>query len=252
MASVLVLIPARYHSSRFPGKPLAKIAGKSMIEHVYHSCFVERSHHDFHTCVVTDDQRIEDEVNRFGAHVVRVDDHVESGSERIYLAYERFYKDKNFDFLLNVQGDEPLIDSQVLESIIDFHANSEFDIATVVKEKNGSDEAFSNPNNVKAILCERSGQCLYFTRSQAPFVREKEELGHFRWHHHIGIYSYRPKALERFSNEQMSRLEKLERLEQLRAMELGMKIGAIVTHKNLIGVDHQEDILKVEEVLNAK
>ena len=248
MENVLVLIPARYQSTRFPGKPLAKINDKYMIELVYNSCL----HPGFDVCVVTDDERIEKVVKGFQGQVVRVDDDVQSGTERIYLAYQRAFSEKNYKYIINVQGDEPLVDPQILEDIVNFQMQNEFDIATVVKARKSELDDYINPNNVKAVLCLDSGRCLYFSRSPVPFARDHEAREHLVWHHHIGIYSFKVDSLVRFCEKAPSRLELLESLEQLRALEMGMSIGAIVTKKKLMGVDTEEDIKKVEGILNAK
>ena len=147
MASVVVLIPARFGSSRFPGKPLAKIAGRSMIERVYANCKAA----GFKTAVVTDNDEIEVHVKSFAGVVLRVDDDVPSGSERIALAYQRFFQDSNADLVINVQGDEPLLKGDVLKELAEFHLNSSYPIATLLRERRSSEEDFKNPNVVKAV-----------------------------------------------------------------------------------------------------
>ena len=142
---VLVLIPARYDSSRYPGKPLVSLLGKSMIQRVYENCMgisqlIEDQYKnrlqklDLQVYVVTDDQRIEDHVNSFQGQVIRVDDEVVSGTERIFLALKRNFTHEKVDFIINVQGDEPLVSSQDIMELINFHLNSPWDVATMVKE----------------------------------------------------------------------------------------------------------------------
>ena len=244
---VLVLIPGRYASSRFPGKPLAQIAGKSMIQRVFENCTLKgvSPSFDIQAYVVTDNQEIENHVKAFGGNVVRVDDEVESGTERIYLAFQKS-ADKEFDLIINVQGDEPLLTSAELERLVQFHLDSKFDIATLVK-KNESIEEFKNPNIVKAIVSP-SGACLYFSREAIPYLKEEKDFS--SWWQHIGVYSYRPKALQKFCESPLGVYEKTERLEQLRALEEGLSIGALVTNLNLMGVDTPEDIKKLAEVLS--
>lgn len=246
---ILILIPARYESSRFPGKPLAMINGQSMIERVSRACQFESTEFHFESVVVTDDERIEKLLKEKGLEVVRVDDEVASGSERCYLAYERFFQKKSFDFLINVQGDEPLIEHQLLVDLVGYHQSSSFEIATVIK-KMAKDDGFNDVNKVKAVVCEKSGQCLYFSRTGIPHDRdgENEKI----WNLHVGIYSYRPKALELFCKNGPSPLERIEKLEQLRALEMGMKIGAIDTQTILQGVDTPRDITLVEGVLRER
>lgn len=238
MQRVIILIPARFASTRFPGKPLAKINGKSMISYVVSNC--EASGHDF--AVVTDNDEIEVEVKRLGAKVVRVDDEVATGSERIALAYQRFFSDKNYDYVLNVQGDEPLLKSNLISHVANSHFDLDVDIFTAIK-KNNSLEDFKNPNIVKCVKSEK-GNCLYFSRASMP---TQEEFSSFN--QHIGVYCYKSEALLKFVELPMSPLEKSERLEQLRALENGMTIGACELDVTLIGVDCEEDIKKVEEVL---
>ena len=251
----LILIPARYASTRFPGKPLAMIAGKSMIERVYQSCAeLTLSSTDsniknlaIEVAVVTDDHRIEEHVKGFGGNVIRIDDDVPSGTERIYLAYQRNFKDQDFDFIINVQGDEPLLKGGDLLDLLDFHLlHPEYHIATLVRKMEDFSD-FSDPNRVKAVYNKADGHCLYFSRSPVPYARDKSDLKH--WFLHIGVYSYKAQALEAFCSLDEGELEKIERLEQLRALGAGMRIGASTIDHELIGVDTPEDILKVEGVL---
>jgi 3-deoxy-manno-octulosonate cytidylyltransferase (CMP-KDO synthetase) len=244
MASVVVLIPARFGSSRFPGKPLAKIAGLSMIQRVYENC----KSSGFQTAVVTDNDEIETHVKAFGGEVVRIDDDVPSGSERIALAYERFFKDSNADLVINVQGDEPLLKGDVLKELAEFHLKNSFPITTLLRERSSSDEDFKNPNVVKAVWSAQTKQCLYFSRNSLPYDRDGNK--DYKWYQHIGVYSYTPKALLEFVKIPMSKLEDLEKLEQLRALENGYTLGAILTSQKLMGVDVPDDIKKVEGALS--
>lgn len=243
---VVVLIPARFSSTRFPGKPLAMIAGKSMIQRVFENCKLS----GLECAVVTDDDRIEEHVHSFGGKALRVDDDVPSGSERIALAFERYYKDKNFEIVINVQGDEPLLDGAILNELAKFHSESEFEMATLIRPRSSKEEDFSNPNVVKAVFSHESQRCLYFSRASLPYSRDK--IADYTWYHHIGVYSYKAHALEAFVKLKESHLERMERLEQLRALENGMRIGAVVSDQKLVGVDIPEDIKKVEEVLREK
>lgn len=245
MKDVLILIPARYGSSRFPGKPLAKINNQSMISYVIKNC--ESSQFDY--AVVTDDQRIEDHINELGGNVVRVDDDVTTGSERIYLAYERFFKDKNYQFIINVQGDEPLLIGKLLKELNLAHKQSGFDVMTAVKARSTNEADFKNPNVVKCIFSKENLQALYFTRASSPYGRDNND---YTWYQHIGVYSYKVDALKSFVQAKPSPLEELEKLEQLRVLENKMTIGAIETDINLFGVDTPEDIHKVEGVLSGE
>lgn len=245
MSNALILIPARYGSSRFPGKPLAKILDKPMIQHVIENC--KASGHD--CAVVTDDERIENVLNNLELPCVRVDDEVSTGSERIALAYERFFSNKDYDFIVNAQGDEPLLKANTIKKLVEYHGKSGFDIATAVKTRSSSEEDFKNPNIVKCVYSEKDGKCLYFTRASAPHFRDNASG---EWHQHIGLYSYKISALKSFVKLEESRLEKAEKLEQLRAMENGMSLGAIILDETLIGVDTPEDIHRIEGVLSGE
>jgi 3-deoxy-manno-octulosonate cytidylyltransferase (CMP-KDO synthetase) len=243
-SSVVILIPARFASSRFPGKPLAKIAGISMIQRVYQNCALS----GFETAVVTDNDEIENHVKSFGGKVVRVDDDVPSGSERIALAYERYFSKLKPDLVINVQGDEPLLIGTILKELAEFHLKSSYAVTTLIRERKNTEADFKNPNVVKAVWSPVNGQCLYFSRQSLPFDRDGGK--EFSWYQHIGVYSYKPAALSAFVKLPMARLEDLEKLEQLRALENNMTIGAVLTKQELIGVDVPEDIKKVEGALS--
>lgn len=251
---ILILIPARFASTRFPGKPLAKILGVSMIQRVLENC--SQAHalgFEFESFVVTDDQKIEDHVKTFSTNCVRVDDEVISGTLRIQLAYERFFKDKNYDLVINVQGDEPLLDSSDLVRLAQFHLKNSFDITTLVKKQMGFTKDFTDSNKVKVAMSEERGAAFYFSRAGIPFKRDSEiNPTNDYWFLHIGVYSFRPEALMTFANHPETRLENLEKLEQLRALEMGLTIGAFQTESVVVGVDRLEDIKKVEEVLNGR
>jgi 3-deoxy-manno-octulosonate cytidylyltransferase (CMP-KDO synthetase) len=244
MARVVVLIPARFASSRFPGKPLAMIAGKSMIQRVFNNCLAS----GFPAYVVTDHDGIEQHVKDFGGKVIRINDDVPSGSERIALAYDRYLKDDRPDLVINVQGDEPLLNGEILRELAEFHLSSTFNIATLLRERSAKEEDFKNPNVVKAVYSPVSKQCLYFSRQSLPFDRDGGR--DFTWYQHIGVYSYRPQALSDFVKLPMARLEDLEKLEQLRALENQLTLGAILTNQKLIGVDVPDDIQRVEGALS--
>jgi len=241
MQPAVVLIPARFQSTRFPGKPLAPIAGRSMIERVYSQALMA----GFPTYVVTDDERIETAVKAFGGHVLRVDDDVPSGSERIALAYARYLSKTPAKFVVNVQGDEPLLEGSVLKDLVAFHEKSAFDVTTLVRPRQRSESDWANPNVVKAVLG-LQGRCSYFSRASVPFERDGASAP---WHQHIGVYCYRAEALQKFVTLPASPLENLEKLEQLRGMENGMTFGALSTTQRLIGVDVPEDVKRVEEAL---
>jgi 3-deoxy-manno-octulosonate cytidylyltransferase (CMP-KDO synthetase) len=242
----VLLIPARHGSARFPGKPLAPISGVSMIQRIYQN--MESSKLDCY--VVTDDARIEEHVLAFGGRVLRVDDDVICGTERINLAYHRFLQDQGYQLVLNVQGDEPLLPGHLVAQLADFHAASScFEVGTFLIRHPEESEQFLSPHMVKAIFTEETKECHYFSRSPIPFSRN---LGKKReWYQHVGVYSYTPKALAAYApGMKFSRLEEVESLEQLRVLEKGMKMGAMVIQTELASVDVPEDIERVEKILN--
>ncbi len=247
----LVLIPSRYASTRFPGKPLAKISDRPMVQWVYDGCkSIVKDWKDSVVCVVTDNDEIEETVNGFGGHVVRVDDDVPSGSERIQIAYERYFKDQNFDYIVNVQGDEPLINGELLRELLVFQDAEGFDVGTVVKKMPMTDPGYTDINKVKAIYSNTSGKCHYFTRS--PFPHNRNNTEGLSWFLHIGIYSFKPEVLKSFCTLRPSQYEEIECLEQLRMIDNGFSIGAVPTDMYLCGVDTPEDIEHIEGVLSGK
>ena len=244
MLRAVILIPARFASSRFPGKPLTEISGKTMIHRVYENCVTS----GLPVYVVTDHDGIEKHVLDFGGKVLRVNDDVPSGSERIALAYERFLKEEGPEFVINVQGDEPLLKGDVLKELGLFHQATTFDITTLLRERSVKEDDFRNPNVVKAVYSTASNECLYFSRQSLPYDRDGGR--DYSWYQHIGVYCYRTEALSQFVKIPMGKLEDLEKLEQLRALESKMRIGAILTTQKLIGVDVPEDVKKVEGALS--
>lgn len=243
----IALIPARYGSTRLKAKALMKINGIPMIEHVYKNM----SKGSFEVAVVTDHDEIESCVKNVGGKVLRVNDEVATGSERIGLAYKRYLKDSNYDFIVNVQGDEPLLKSYAIDQLLQFHAKSKFDIATLTYPRKGEAD-FQNPNTVKIAFNQTTGQCYYFSRSAIPFYRQNKETQTWKWYQHVGVYCYRPKILEQFLHLPSSELETAETLEQLRALEAGLLIGATCIDQLLQSVDTLEDVTKVEDLLNAR
>jgi len=255
---VLVLIPARFDSTRFPGKPLALINGRPMIQRVYENCLDakiplnEGPGHcppkiSFDVHVVTDHSAIEAQVKDFGGQVCRIDEPVQTGSERIYLSYKRYFSGMGYDLIVNVQGDEPLLTGVELRKLCENHLVSVEDIGTLIKKRKGFNQDFFNENLVKVIFSEKLGRCHYFSRAPIPYSKNEEIEK--EWYQHIGIYSYKVDALIKFCEAPQSYNEKLESLEQLRALDLGMTIKGYCTDQILISVDTPEDIKKVEGAL---
>ena len=238
------IIPARYSSSRFPGKPLAILGGKPVIEHVYRQ--VSSVMED--VFVATDDQRIYDAVEAFGGKAIMTRSDHKSGTDRICEALEKV--GGSFDVVINIQGDEPFIQKSQLETVMQCFDDPRTQIATLGKPFE-SMEAVENPNSPKIVL-DNDGYALYFSRSVIPFVRGKEHeewLSHFPYLKHIGLYAYRTEVLREISKLPQSTLELAESLEQLRWLQNGYKIKVGLTDVETIGIDTPEDLQRAEEKL---
>ena len=234
------IIPARYASTRFPGKPLALLGGKPVIQRVYEQ--VKECFDDLY--VATDDNRIKDAVQSFGGKVVMTSPDCNNGTERCLDAYKRLALD--CDVIVNIQGDEPFIQRRQVQALLDCFDSEETDIATLVKPFDAADglERLECPNSPKVVLNEK-GYALYFSRSVIPYLRsvEKEEwLEKHTFYKHLGVYAYRADLLEKLTTLPQSPMEKAESLEQLRWLENGYRIKVGVTDIETIGIDTPEDL----------
>ncbi|MCX6272490.1 MAG: 3-deoxy-manno-octulosonate cytidylyltransferase [Bacteroidetes bacterium] len=241
------IIPARYGSTRFPGKPLAMIGGKSMIQRVYEQAGKASSLTK--VAVATDDARIEDHVQQFGGNVVMTSEHHLSGTERCAEAYLKMSgegRNPAEDIIVNIQGDEPFIDPALIDQVTACFPEKKTCIATLAKPVSSPEELF-NPNVVKLIF-NQQGNAIYFSRSPLPFIRNREEknwLSSFPYLKHIGIYAYRADTLLQLVKLPPSGLESAESLEQLRWIEYGLSIKVAITDRESIAVDSPEDLLKL-------
>ena len=240
------IIPARYASTRFPGKPLAILGGKTVIERVY-----EKVSSVLSDCyVATDDQRIADAVEAFGGRVVMTSADHKSGTDRIAEAIEKIGGD--FDVVVNVQGDEPFIHPEQIVTLCHCFDDPETQIATLGKPFE-SIEAAENPNSPKIVVDNR-GFALYFSRSIIPFVRgvdRQEWLDHYPFLKHLGLYAYRWEVLLAVTRLPQSSLEKAESLEQLRWLQNGYRIRVGITHQETVGIDTPEDLERAEKYLSS-
>lgn len=235
------IIPARYASTRFPGKPLADIGGKTMIQRVYEQAAKALPN----VTVATDDDRIYDEVIRFGGNVVMTAAHHQSGTDRCAEALEKAQKHfkQTFEVVVNIQGDEPFIDPEQIDLLCDCFKNEKTDIATLVKPITDNSLVF-DPNKPKVVVG-TDNQALYFSRSPIPYLRGVEQE---QWHkvhtfyQHIGLYAYRTHVLKEITHLPQSRLELAESLEQLRWLENGYTIAVRETHHDSIGIDTPQDL----------
>lgn len=245
----ICLIPARYESSRFPGKPLAKIGGEEMIIRVCRQ--VEKTGIDL--AVATDDERIFKCVESAGYRAVMTSSKHKSGTERVEEAYRNLGSDA--DVVINIQGDEPFILPSQIEKLINLFDNDDsVEIATLSKPFNTNDgfDALFDPNLVKLIY-DDSFNALYFSRSIIPYIRKtdwKNWLKEYDFHTHIGIYGYKAETLKRIVSLPQSTLEKAESLEQLRWLQNGYKIRVGITEFSTIGIDTIEDLQRAEKMLH--
>lgn len=241
------LIPARYASTRFPGKPLAMLGGKPVIQRVYEQ--VRDAFDQVFVC--TDDDRIRKAVEAFGGKVVMTSTEHRSGTDRCYEAYSKV--GEGYDVVINIQGDEPFISRSQLESLKDCFNHEGTDIATLVKPFTLNDglEALHNPNSPKVVFNSRL-QAMYFSRSVIPYLRGVEPQDWLRVHtfyKHIGLYGYRASVLREITSLPQGILEQTESLEQLRWIENGYNIRVGITNIETIGIDTPADLEKAEAYL---
>ena len=253
---ILGVIPARWASSRFPGKPLADINGKPMVQWVSEQ--VQKARLITEVIVATDDKRIYDVVFEFGGKAIMTSPKHQSGTDRV----AEVAKNIECDIVVNVQGDEPLIPSENIDLVIKPLLNSEDLAVTTLMTDIRTRSEMLNPNICKVVV-DNNGRALYFTRAPIPYNRDdecvdnllansdvdtsREVLGY----KHIGIYAYRKSFLMKFSNMQTSRLENKEKLEQLRILENSYSIQVVETEKKSIGVDHPIDLEKIIKNMNS-
>lgn len=246
----VAIIPARFASTRFPGKPLAMLGGKPVIQRVYEQVAGVLDE----AVVATDDERIYEAVKAFGGKVEMTSTAHRSGTDRCREAYEKL--GEAYDVVVNVQGDEPFIRREQLEALKRCFEKPSTQIATLVKPFCEADgwEALSNPNSPKVVLNEAS-EALYFSRSVIPYrrcVEPSEWLKGHTYYKHIGIYAFRAEVLKQVTDLPQSSLEKAESLEQLRWLEHGYKIGVGVTDFETIGIDTPEDLARAEAFLRER
>ncbi len=244
---VVAIIPARYHSNRFEGKPLAKILGKPMIQHVYERAqavpMLSR------IAVATDDERIADCVRSFGGEVVMTrSDHV-SGTDRLAEAATIMQIDEH-DVVVNIQGDQPLFPTEVVEQVATpLLEDPALPMSTLIY-KIVRKEEINDPNHVKTVF-DRHGNALYFSRSPIPFQRNPDEPVPPTYYKHLGFYAYRKGFLLTFVGLPEGEWERFEKLEQLRALEYGYAIKVVLTSHDSVEVDTLKDLQRVEELIRS-
>ncbi len=243
---VVCIIPSRYESSRFPGKPLADLCGKPMIQHVYER--VLRAQSVTFAAVATDDERIYRAVEAFGGRAVMTSPRHRSGTDRIAEAVESLNL-REEDIVVNIQGDQPLfVPSQVDEVVAPLLEDPDIPMSTLIY-RIVREEEIAHPNAVKVVFDER-GFALYFSRATIPFVRDRGKKADYYKHH--GIYAYRRSFLRAFTALSEGILERLEALEQLRALENGHRIRVVVTDHDSVEVDTPEELERVRRLLTGE
>lgn len=242
------IIPARYASTRFPGKPLAKLGGKTVIERVYRQVSKVLDY----VYVATDSEQIFNTVISFGGNAIMTSPNHKSGTDRVEEAVNK--TGKKFDVVINIQGDEPFIHESQIKTICECFDDPQTMIATLGRPFSNNDTIaeLENPNSPK-IVCDNNNFAMYFSRSIIPYIRnvEKQEwLNSFNYLKHIGLYAYRRNVLSEITQLKQSSLEIAESLEQLRWLQNGYKIKVGITEIETIGIDTPEDLEKAEEFLN--
>jgi len=237
---VLGIIPARYASSRFPGKPLIDLKGKTMIQRVYEGA--KKSTRITEVIVATDDQRIYDEVVRFGGKAMMTNENHPSGTDRCAEVAANF---PEMDVVINIQGDEPLVDFRQLDQLIDAFENPKTDIATL-GNLTMTHEDVENPNRIKVVVNAKN-TALYFSRSAIPnsYHSKGNPLENYPYMRHIGLYAYRSSVLKELTKLEPTSLEKIESLEQLRWLYYGYTIQMVETSIETPNIDVPEDVEKV-------
>lgn len=243
----LGIIPSRYASTRFPAKPLADIAGKSMLQRVWEQCVLSEELDTLF--VATDDQRIFDHVLSFGGKVLMTSDEHQSGSDRCGEVLDQLeQKGHSFDIVVNIQGDEPMLNPNQIDDLIRFlRDRPEADLASQYKTTN--DPSFAEDPNCVKVVTALNSKALYFSRSAVPYFRNKTNAGIKK---HIGLYAYKTQALKRICKLSPSLLEKTESLEQLRWLENDLSIFMQETEFENKGVDTPEDLIALVKLLNDR
>lgn len=245
---VVGIIPARYASTRFPGKPLAIIKGKTMIRRVCEQAW--KSKLDA-VVVATDDVRIADEVMSFGGQYVLTDPNHCSGTDRCCEALDLL--ENQYDAVVNIQGDEPFIDPKQINLLVDLVSREDTQLASLAKRIEDEEDLFS-PNAVKVVM-DKDDKALYFSRNPIPFMRNLERVEWLKkgvFYQHIGIYAYKAETLHQVAQMQPSSLEMSESLEQLRWLENGLSIHMAVTATENVSIDTPEDLAKAEHFADNK
>jgi 3-deoxy-manno-octulosonate cytidylyltransferase (CMP-KDO synthetase) len=246
MMKTIAIIPSRYGSTRFEGKPLARISGKAMIQHVCEAA--SKAKHIQGVFVATDDQRILDAVGIFGGRAIMTSSDLRSGTDRAAEAARQLGLSPD-DIVINVQGDQPLIDPRCLDEVVaPLIADPDLGMSTLAFRIVNPKE-YHDPKDVKVVM-DGQGDALYFSRAAIPFARDEGD--EFDSYKHLGVYAYRCSFLEIFLNLPTGKLEIIEKLEQLRALEFGHRVRVVVTACDSPEVDLPSDIPRIEELMKNR
>jgi len=248
---ILGIIPARFASTRLQGKPLKDICGKTMIQRVYEQAIQALEH----VYIATDDSRIEAEVNSFGGNVIMTSTEHTTGTNRCVEAYNIVQKELKIDFdaIINIQGDEPLLEPEILISLANCFNDSSTEMATLIRPVHDKKELLSTSDIW--VVIDKNDNALYFSREIIPHFRgahKDDWIEHHAYYKHIGMYGFTPKAIKQFASMNQTNLEKAESLEQLRWLENGGKIKVAHTAHHAISVDTQEDLDEVIEIIQKR
>lgn len=248
-SKIVGIIPARFESTRFPGKPLALLGEKSIIQRVFEQA--SQCNRIDRIVIATDHQDIFDHVIRFGGEAVMTNPKHRSGTERCFEAFEKL-KNKGYqaDIIMNIQGDEPFINPDQIGQVAAMFENPEIKIATLVK-KIGQEAELNSPHCVKVVR-QVSGKAIYFSRAAIPFIRDPEQTHNLVFYKHIGLYGYRAETLRKLVRLPFGSLEKAESLEQLRWIENGFDIFTSETQTETTGIDTPMDLKRAEKALKQQ
>ncbi|PID78287.1 MAG: 3-deoxy-manno-octulosonate cytidylyltransferase [Deltaproteobacteria bacterium] len=240
----IIIIPSRYGSKRLGGKPLMKLAGKPLIQHVYERCLKCKNIDDIY--VATDDERIKECCNSFNGKAFITGKNHKSGTDRVFEASEILGLD-NDDIIINVQGDQPLLHPESVDAVTQPFFGSKNPVMTTLAYKFLNLDEVNNPKDVKVVFSKKL-KALYFSRSKIPFPRDNEHTDFFK---HLGIYAYKKFFLDIFTSLPKSNLEDIEKLEQLRALEYGYDIEIVISEFDSPAVDLKADIEQIEDLLKT-
>jgi 3-deoxy-manno-octulosonate cytidylyltransferase (CMP-KDO synthetase) len=246
---IVAIIPARFASTRFPGKPLVDIMGKSMIQRVYEQ--TQKATLIDKVVIATDDERIAEHANTFNAEVVMTSPNHPSGTDRCWEALNKL--DTKFDYVINVQGDEPFIDPRQIDTLAEVLQNKTTELATLIAKVNRPD-ILTDIGEVKVVI-NSLNEALYFSRQPIPYLREVPPADwstHHQYYNHVGMYAYRTDILKKITRLPVSSLEKAESLEQLRWLENGFSIKCALTDIDSYCIETPEDIAKVLRIIADK